>query len=61
MKYSFVKLNNFALFRQPSEVLWFLFHEYKTITLLENNIKYEPLINARLAKVSGCDKIKNKI
>lgn len=33
-----------------TEVLWFLFHEYKTITLLENNIKYEPLINARLPK-----------
>lgn len=33
-----------------TEVLWFLFHEYKSITLLENNIKYEPLINARLPK-----------
>ncbi|CAA9201596.1 hypothetical protein FLA105534_03679 [Flavobacterium bizetiae] len=39
-----------ALFLQPTEVLCFLFHEYKTITLLENNIKYEPLINTRLPK-----------
>lgn len=33
-----------------TEVLWFLHHEYKSITLLENNIKHEPLINARLPK-----------
>lgn len=33
-----------------TEVLCFLFREYKTITLLENNIEYEPLINARLPK-----------
>jgi cytochrome P450 len=33
-----------------TEVLWFLFNKYKTITLLKNNIKYEPLINARLPK-----------
>jgi cytochrome P450 len=33
-----------------TEVLWFLFNEYKTITLLENNIEYEPMINARLPK-----------
>lgn len=42
-----------ALFLEPTEVLWFLFHEYKTITLLENNIKYELLISTRLPKVSG--------
>ena len=33
-----------------TEVLWFLFNEYKTITLLENNIEYEPMVNARLPK-----------
>lgn len=33
-----------------TEVLWFLFNEHKTITLLENNIEYESLINARLPK-----------
>lgn len=33
-----------------SETLWFLFDEYKMITILENNIQYEPMINARLPK-----------
>jgi len=33
-----------------TEVLWLLFDQYKTITLLENNIEYEPMINARLPK-----------
>ncbi|MFQ6603483.1 cytochrome P450 [Flavobacterium sp. C3NV] len=33
-----------------TEVLWFLFNEYKTVTLLDNNIEYEPMINARLPK-----------
>ena len=33
-----------------TEVLWFLFNEYKMITLLENNIEYEPMVNARLPK-----------
>lgn len=33
-----------------TETLWFLFNQYKTITLLENTIKYEPMINARLPK-----------
>ncbi|WP_125722675.1 cytochrome P450 [Flavobacterium ustbae] len=33
-----------------TETLWFLFTNYKTISLLENNIQYEPLINARLPK-----------
>ncbi|MDA6071617.1 cytochrome P450 [Flavobacterium sp. AC] len=33
-----------------TEVLWFLFNEHKIITLLENNIEYEPLINTRLPK-----------
>ncbi|MEP6805544.1 MAG: cytochrome P450 [Flavobacterium sp.] len=33
-----------------SEALWFLFDEYKTITILENNIQYEPMMNARLPK-----------
>lgn len=33
-----------------TEALWFLFHEYKAIKILENNIEYEPLINARLPK-----------
>jgi cytochrome P450 len=33
-----------------TEALCFLFKEHKTITLLENNIKYEPLMNARLPK-----------
>lgn len=33
-----------------TEVLWFLFNEYNTITLLENNIEYEPMMNARLPK-----------
>lgn len=35
-----------------TEVLWFLFDNYKTIKLMENNIQYEPLINARLPKNS---------
>ncbi|WP_428231242.1 cytochrome P450 [Flavobacterium sp.] len=33
-----------------TEVLCFLFDQYKTIALLENNIQYEPMINARLPK-----------
>jgi cytochrome P450 len=33
-----------------TEALWFLFNRYKTIKFLENNIQYEPLINARLPK-----------
>lgn len=33
-----------------TEALWFLFNEYKTIKLLENNMQYEPLMNARLPK-----------
>ncbi|MBF4517510.1 cytochrome P450 [Flavobacterium sp. ANB] len=33
-----------------TEALWFLFDAYKTIELLENNIQYEPMINARLPK-----------
>ncbi|MFB9077249.1 cytochrome P450 [Flavobacterium procerum] len=34
-----------------TEALWFLFNEFKTIKILENNIQYEPMINARLPKV----------
>ncbi|KQB41638.1 cytochrome P450 [Flavobacterium aquidurense] len=33
-----------------TETLCFLFKEYNTISLLENNIEYEPMINARLPK-----------
>jgi cytochrome P450 len=33
-----------------TEALFYLFSNYKTITSLENNIQYEPLINARLPK-----------
>jgi cytochrome P450 len=33
-----------------TEALWFLFQSNKTISLLENQIQYEPLINARLPK-----------
>jgi len=33
-----------------TETLYYLVSEYKAITLLENNIEYEPLINARLPK-----------
>lgn len=33
-----------------TEALWYLFDRYKTINLLEKNIQYEPLINARLPK-----------
>ncbi|OMQ09935.1 cytochrome P450 [[Flexibacter] sp. ATCC 35103] len=33
-----------------TEALWFLYEQYKTIALLENNIEYEPMINARLPK-----------
>jgi cytochrome P450 len=33
-----------------TEALWFLFNEHKTVTLLENNIEYEPMVNARLPK-----------
>jgi cytochrome P450 len=33
-----------------TEALWLLFDKYKTITILENNIQYEPMINARLPK-----------
>ncbi|WP_431242972.1 cytochrome P450 [Flavobacterium sp. P21] len=36
-----------------TEALWFLFDNYKTIELLDNNIQYEPMINARLPKKSG--------
>ncbi|MHC0442662.1 cytochrome P450 [Flavobacterium sp. 3-210] len=33
-----------------TDALWFLFDHYKTIALLENNIQFEPMINARLPK-----------
>lgn len=33
-----------------TDTLRFLFDNYKTIQLLENNIQYEPMINARLPK-----------
>jgi cytochrome P450 len=33
-----------------TEALSYLFNNYKTITTLDNNIQYEPLINARLPK-----------
>lgn len=33
-----------------TEALCFLFDQYKTITILENNIQYESMINARLPK-----------
>lgn len=33
-----------------TEALWFLFNEYKTVTLLDHNIEYEPMVNARLPK-----------
>lgn len=33
-----------------TEALWYLFENNKNITLLENNIQYESLINARLPK-----------
>lgn len=33
-----------------TEALWFLFNEFKTVKILENNIQYEPMINARLPK-----------
>ncbi|QOG03877.1 cytochrome P450 [Flavobacterium sp. MDT1-60] len=33
-----------------TEALWFLFQSNKSISLLENQIQYEPLINARLPK-----------
>lgn len=33
-----------------TDALWFLFNEYKTVTLLDHNIEYEPMINARLPK-----------
>ena len=33
-----------------TEALWFLFQNNKTISLQENQIQYEPLINARLPK-----------
>jgi cytochrome P450 len=33
-----------------TEALWCLFQNYKSISLLKNQIQYEPLINARLPK-----------
>jgi cytochrome P450 len=33
-----------------TETIWHLFQNYKSISLLENQIQYEPLINARLPK-----------
>ncbi|MFH7018074.1 cytochrome P450 [Flavobacterium sp. FlaQc-47] len=33
-----------------TEALWYLFENFKNSTLLENNIQYESLINARLPK-----------
>lgn len=33
-----------------TETLWYLFQNYKSISLLENQIQYESLINARLPK-----------
>lgn len=33
-----------------TEALWFLFNEFKIVKILENNIQYEPMINARLPK-----------
>lgn len=31
-----------------TETIWYLFQNYKSISLLENQIQYEPIINARL-------------
>jgi len=33
-----------------TEAIWHLFQNYKSVSLLENQIHYEPLINARLPK-----------
>lgn len=33
-----------------TDALWFLFDNHKTVQLLEKNIQYEPMINARLPK-----------
>ena len=33
-----------------TDALWFLYDTYRSINLLENNIEYEPMINARLPK-----------
>jgi cytochrome P450 len=33
-----------------TEALWFLLQSHKTISILENQIQYEPLLNARLPK-----------
>ena len=33
-----------------TEAIWYLFQNYKSVSLLENQIQYEPLINARLPK-----------
>jgi cytochrome P450 len=33
-----------------TETLWYLFQNYKSISLSENQIEYEPLINAKLPK-----------
>ena len=33
-----------------TEAIWYLFQNYKSISLLENQIQHEPLINARLPK-----------
>lgn len=33
-----------------TDALWYLFKNYKSVTLLENNIQYESMINARLPK-----------
>ncbi len=33
-----------------TDALWFLFNEYKTVTLLDHNIEYEPMVNAKLPK-----------
>ena len=43
-------LAKYSSIHLATEALWFLFNEYKTITLLENNIQYEPMMNARLPK-----------
>jgi cytochrome P450 len=46
-----------------TESLWYLFQNYRSISLLENQIQYEPLINARLPKNIwiSIDQLKTKL
>lgn len=43
-------LSKYFSIHLTTEAIWYFFQNYKSVSLLENQIQYEPLINARLPK-----------